>query len=80
MKPKLKNEIAINSWFFDRILFIDVTSKRASDWIEREAPQFGQFVNPNMGDGYPRDYTLTVSRNYDKGEVIQYLKHIPLED
>lgn len=52
------------------MLYITVTSHDAAQWLEQEAPQFGNFYKPT----FETHYTLFVSDAYDTDEVAKHLR------
>ena len=45
----------------------------ARQWIETEAPEFGNLTMPGTVRGVDSEYMLSISQSYDRDEVIAYL-------
>jgi len=55
------------------VLFITAKSDDARQWIETEAPEYGNLTLPGTVRGVESEYMLAISQAYDRDEVIAYL-------
>ncbi len=76
MKPTFKNEIIVEECPNPAALSIEVATKRALEWVIKEAPAFtsdSTLINILKGKVAPTSATLLVSPCFDTQEVKEYL-------